>query len=55
MAWALLIIFCLYLLFSNAKGSSASPRSDFDERPLEDDMEDFLMMDYLSDEEINGH
>ena len=53
--WVLLVIVVLYLVFSNTKDSHTTHFTDAGEKPLEEDMEDFLMMDYLSDEEINGH
>ena len=53
--WVLVVIVVLYLVFSNTKGSHAAQFIDVGEKPLEEDMEDFLIMDYLSDEEINGH
>ena len=51
--WVLIIIIFLCLLFAN--NSKATARSHADEQSLEDDVEDFLIMDYLSDDEINGH
>ena len=51
--WALIIIIFLCLLFANNSKVSARPNAD--EQYLEDDVEDFLIMDYLSDEETNGH
>lgn len=53
--WVVVVIVVLYLVFSNTKGSRAAHFIDVGEKPLEEDMEDFLIMDYLSDEEINGH
>lgn len=49
----LIIIIFLCLLFANS--SKPSARTYNDEHSLDDDVEDFLIMDYLSDEEINGH
>jgi len=51
--WVLIIIIFLCLLFANNSKASARPHAN--EHSLEDDVEDFLIMDYLSDEEINGH
>lgn len=53
--WVLVIVVFLYLLFANTKSSNAGRSLNVEERPIEEDMEDFLIMDYLSDEEINGH
>ena len=50
--WVLIIIIFLCLLFANS--SKPSARTYNDEHSLDDDVEDFLIMDYLSDEEING-
>ena len=51
--WVLIIIIFLCLLFANSSKATARPHAN--EHSLEDDVEDFLIMDYLSDEEINGH
>ena len=53
--WVLIVIVFLCLLFANTKSSNTARSADLEERPIEEDMEDFLVMDYLSDEEINGH
>ena len=53
--WVLVIVVFLYLLFANIKSPDTARSLDLEERPIEEDMEDFLIMDYLSDEEINGH
>jgi len=52
--YVILIIAFLYLLFARPSSPVIRSSRSTPQRPIDNDVEDYFMIDYLSDGEING-